>query len=147
MMTTMDSNRWENEVLGEHAQYPGHPLILACMVMDRYPNLETALRREQGREFSNALSDNFILGAGCAVHAALATLRQAMGHGLEAAYAHANQYWLAWEQQNPKNALGAAHGREQAERIRSRFEVQLNSWGKPEDPGSPYRIQVSALAA
>ena len=146
-MPTMDSYRWENEVLGEHAEYPGHPLILASMVMDRYPNLEAALRREQGREFSNALSDNFIPGAGCAVHSALDTLRQAMDHGLEAAYAQANQYWLAWEQQHPNNALGAAHGREQAERIKSRFEVQLNSWGKPEDPGSPYRIQVQALAA
>ena len=47
-MPTMDSYRWENEVLGEHTQYPGHPLILACMVMDRYPNLEAALEGRPG---------------------------------------------------------------------------------------------------
>lgn len=145
-MPTIDSYRWENEVLGEHAEYPGHPLILACMVMDRYPNIETALCREQGREFGNALSDNFIPGAGCAVHAALDTLRHAMDVGLEAAYAHADRYWLGWEQQNPKNVPGAAHGRDQAERIKGKFEAQLRSWGSPKDAGSPYRIQAQTLA-
>lgn len=146
-MPTMDSYRWEQDVLGEHGEYPGHPVILACMVMDRYPDLDAAVRREAGREFGNALSDNFIPGAGCAVHAALDTLRYAQEHGLEAAYAHAERYWTGWEQQHQNNAPRAAHGREQCERIKARFESQLKIWGTSEDPGSPFRIQALPVAA
>lgn len=146
-MPTMDSYRWEQEVLGEHAEYPGHPIILACMLMDRYPDLNTAVRREPGREFGNALSDNFIPGAGCAVHAALDTLRHAQEHGLEAAYAHAERYWLGWERQHPDNVPRAAHGREQCERIKTRFEDRQKTWGTSKDPGSLYRVQTFPVAA
>lgn len=146
-MPTMDSYRWEQEVLGEHAEYPGHPVILACMVMDRYPDLDAAVRREPGQEFGNALSDNFIPGSGCAVHAALDTLRYAKEIGLEAAYAHAERYWQGWELQHPSNVTRAAHGREQCERIKARFEGRLNAWGTSEDPGSPYYVQTLPVAA
>lgn len=146
-MPTMDSYRWEQEVLGEHAEYPGHPVVLACMVMDRYPSLEVAVRREPGRDFGNALGDNFIPGAGCAVHAALDTLRLAQTAGLEAAYAHAERYWDGWARQQPNNAPRAAHGREQAERLKGSFEERLSTWGTPADPGSPYRVQALPVAA
>jgi hypothetical protein len=141
-MPTMDSYRWEQEVLGEHAEYPGHPIILACMVMDRYPDLDAAERRDPGQNFSNALSDRFIPGAGCAVNAALSTLRHALAHGLEAAYADAERYWQGLEVQHPNNVPRAAHGREQATRAKGRFEERLKSWGTPSDPGSPHRIQA-----
>jgi hypothetical protein len=142
-MPTADSCRWEQEVLGEPVQYPGHPVVLACMVMDRYPNLESATRLEPGRQFGNALSDNFIPGAGCAVRAALDTLRYAQTGDLGAAYAHATRYWNGWEAQDPANASGARKGREQHERIKARFEKQLETWGGRADPLSPYRVQLT----
>lgn len=146
-MPTMDSYRWERETLGECAEYPGHPVILACMVMDRYQNLGVAVRREPGQDFGNALSDSFIPGAGCAVHAALDTLCHAQERGLEAAYAAAERYWQGWERQHPNNVTRAAHGREQCERIKARFEGRLKTWGTPEDPGSPYRVKTLPVAA
>ncbi len=146
-MSTMDSYRWGQEVLGDSVEYPGHPVILACMVMDRYPNLASACAREPGQEFYNALRDGFIPGAGCAVHAALDTLRHAHDRGLEAAYAHAERYWLGWEQQHPNNVPRAAHGREQCERIKAHFESRLKTWDTSEDTGSPYRVQTLPVAA
>lgn len=146
-MPTTDGYRWEREALGEHAEYPGHPVILACMVMDRYPDLAAACTREPGQDFYNALRDSFIPGAGCAVHAALDTLRHAQAHGLVAAYTHAERYWQGWEQQHANNVPRAAHGRVQAERLKGRFEEHLTTWGTPSDPGSPYRAQSLPLAA
>lgn len=138
-MTTMDSYAWHKEHLGESGVYPGHPIIGACLVMDRYPDLASALARRPGSDFGNALSDGFIPGAGCAVHAALDTLRFAQTQGLDAAYAHAARYWDGWEAQNEKNKASAEKGRLQAERIKPYFEARLKVWGGPEDAGSPYR--------
>lgn len=147
-MPTIDSYRWAQEALGENGEYPGHPIVLACMVMDRYPDILAAMRREPGRDFGNALRDSFIPGAGCAVHAALESLRQGREHGPAAAYAHAERYWQGWEEQRTDNASSAARGREQCERIKARFEAQLKTWGTSDDPGSPYRIQMApGLAA
>lgn len=139
-MATPDSLHWEKEHLGEHGVYPGHPIIGACMVMDRYPNLGTARERRPNSDSGNALSDSFIPGAGCAVHAALDTLHFAQTQGLEPAYAHAARYWDGWERQNEKNKASAEQGRRQAERIKPYFEARLKVWGGPDDAGSPYRV-------
>ena len=146
-MSNMDTRTWEQELLNEAVEYPGHPVVLACMVMDRYPDLETAMRREPGREFANALRDSFIPGAGCAVHAALDTLRYALTIGLDAAYAHADRYWASWERQDSANAARAASGRKQGERLKNRFECLLNTWGTENDPGSPFRTRPFSQSA
>lgn len=140
-MSNMDTYRWEKQELGEPGEYPGHPVVLACMVMDRYQDLATACICEPGHDYYNALRDSFIPGTGCAVRAALDTLRFAQESGLDTAYAHAERYWLGWEQQHPSNVPRATHGREQAAHIKGRFEKHLVLWGTPADPGSPYRIQ------
>lgn len=139
-MSNSNTYEWEKNVLGEHGEYPGHPVVLACMIMDRYQDLCTASTREPGQDDNNALRDSFIPGTGCAVYAALHTLCLAKDQGLEAGYAHAERYWAGWEQQNPNNVAGAAHGREQAKRIKVRFEERLRVWGTSHDPGSPYRV-------
>lgn len=133
----MDRYCWEEEVLGERVTYPGHPVVLACMVMHRYPDLETALRREPGKNFSSALADDFIPGSGCAVHAALDTLLSAQTSGLGAAYAHAERYWDGWERQHANNVKDAARGREQAARVKARFEAQVKVWGSQEEAAEP----------
>lgn len=146
-MSNRKTYNWEQNLLGEAIEYPGHPVVLACLVMARYPNLETAMRREPGREFLNALRDIFIPGAGCAVHAALDTLRYARETGLDSAYAHADRYWDGWERQHPTNASRAVSGRKQAERLKDRFESLLKTGGTEKDPGSPFRIPLSSEAA
>lgn len=136
----MQTDKWEQDELGESGEYPGHPVILACMVMDRYPNLESARTVDPGESSNRALRDNFIPGSGCAVNAALNTLERATTEGLESAYKGSEDYWTGWELQSPKNAERAAHGRAQAEKMKAGFESRLKTWGSDKDPGSAYRV-------
>lgn len=141
-MPTLNSFKWASAVLGEHIQYPGHPLVLACMVMDRYPSLDAACTVDPGMTFNRALGDSFIPGAGCAVHAALDTLRFAQKQGLAAACEHAERYWQGWEAQSVQNAEGAAIGRRQAEKLKALFDAKFQAWGTADEAASPYRAQL-----
>lgn len=62
----MSCYRWQQEALGEHAKYRKHPVILACVEMDRHPDLDVAMRCKPRMNVGIALSDNFIFGAGYA---------------------------------------------------------------------------------
>lgn len=143
-MANQATYTWLMAVLGEGEQYPGHPLVVASMIMDRYPNLEAALERPEGTDYGNALSDSFIPGAGCAVYAALDTLRVGQAEGAEAAAEVAQRYWDSWERQSPRNAGPADRGRRQAVRIWPRFVQLLPQWGTPDYPVSAYRVVAPA---
>lgn len=148
-MSTMQTHDWEQAALTEHAVYPGHPLITATMIMDRYESLAHAEFRPEGMDYGNALADNFIPGAGCAVHSALRVLQVAQGPGgVEAAKALAADYWDGWECQSEKNKPEAAHGRLQAERILPHFVARLEAWKAGRPLPSEYRLsQPEAVPA
>lgn len=133
-MSTMQTHEWAQAFFSENVIYPGHPLVTATMIMDRYENLAHAEQRFENQQFLNALSDSFIPGAGCAVHRALDVLRLVQGSGgVEAAKALAADYWDGWERQHANNKGPAAKGRMQAEQILPHFLARLEGWitGKP----------------
>ncbi|HCT05874.1 MAG TPA: hypothetical protein DIW86_10975 [Pseudomonas sp.] len=138
-MSTADTYRWADSVLGEHIQFPGHPLVLACMIMDRYPDLASATEVSAGADFSNAQRDSFLPGTGCAITSALATLRLAAERDAGAASAHADRYWDGWEKQSSSNQERAERGRQQAARIHPVFLAKVQAWGTAADQSSSYR--------
>lgn len=143
-MPSTDTYAWAEAMLGEHIQYPGHPLVLACMIMDRYPDFALATEISAGAEFSNAQRDSFLPGTGCAVTAALTTLRLAAEKGESAAIAHAAWYWDGWERQSTANGEKASRGRAQAAKVRPAFLARLKVWGSDQDHGSVYRTACQA---
>lgn len=109
--------------LGSSApRYPGHPVVLACMVMDRYASLAHATQA------SNALRDGFIPGAGCAVGAALGFLQLWERGGPQHALSHGAAYWDNWEAQHVNNKEGAALGRAQAEKLLPYLQENVEAW-------------------
>ena len=88
----VEREAWMQRHLGELVVYPGHPLVLACMVMDRYPSLAVASHHDADHPTYAALSDSFIPGSGCAVYAALDFLHYAQTIGLAQAYTHGERY-------------------------------------------------------
>lgn len=143
-MSTSRTFEWEKESLGAHIQYPGHPLVLATMIMDRYPSLDIATSRPPGDDFVRALSDSFIPGSGCAVHAALGFLTMSMDGRLETAKEQADRYWSGWEQQSPANREKGWVGREQARTIEPAFLERLAAWRCGHPLASRYRVTDEA---
>lgn len=113
----------------EGVVYPGHPVPIALLIMDKYPDLETARMRPEGSQFQNALSDNDIPGAGGNVHAALDVLECARVKGGQAAFEHGTNYWVrcASGENYGKNQ---AAGLEQAESIKDEFLSRVEAWVK-----------------
>jgi hypothetical protein len=139
-MPTNQSFEWELSVLGGHSAYPGHPIVLGCMIMDRYQNLEHANRVEEGEQFPNASADSFIPGAGCAVSTALAVLKLAENEGVGPAYDLAARYWDGYDKQSTKNAGDVAMGLAQFAAIKPRFEEHLAKWGTAHAAPSEFRL-------
>lgn len=139
-MSDSNTYKWEKEVLGTHVVYPGHPIVLACMIMDRYLNLDKATEMREDEQFQAALSDSFIPGAGCAVYSALNTLDSALKDGAESAYVRANAYWDGFGKQDARNAASAKEGLAQFEQIKARFEHRVALWGTDKMPPSNYLV-------
>ena len=73
--------------------YPGHPLVLAVLIMRIFPNLQAAGSRSESG-YPAALVDSDIPGAGCHVYAALRIL-QTRGDGVtpQRMIEQASEYW------------------------------------------------------
>lgn len=139
-MPTLETYQWEKAVLGERIQYPGHPLVIAAMIMDRYSSFEAAGFRKPGADFYNAISDSFIPGSGCAVSAAMEVLKRSLHGQVDLAKQEADRYWNHWEQQSASNRQRAEVGREQARRIEPLFMERLAAWQSGQPGNSPYRL-------
>ena len=137
----MQGYEWELEWLGEPGCYPGHPLVVATMVMDRYQSLEHAKQRREGKSYCNALSDGFVSGAGCAVSSALDVLEFALRGELDRALAHAQRYWEGWEAQSTANPEKGKKGRAQADMIKPAFMQRLEAWKSGNLVESKYRLK------
>jgi hypothetical protein len=117
----------------EGVVYPGHPVCIALLIMDKYPDFETARMRPEGSQFQNALSDIDIPGAGGNVHAALDVLERARAQGAPAAFEHGTEYWVrcASGENFGKNQ---AAGLEQAEGIKDDFLSRVDAWVAVPEP-------------
>ncbi len=121
---------WEQEHLAEPVRYPGHPVVLACMVMDRYESFEDAFAAVAQGGVPAALKDPFIPGSGCAVYAALDLLAEARGGRFEYALNHAQAYWHTFESSDASKEASAA-GRAQASKMLPYFESRVKAWADP----------------
>lgn len=139
-MSNQHTYLWEQEHLGAPAAYPTHPLVMACMVVDRYPSLAAACQVDPKSQFTNASRDDFLPGSGDAVHCGLDILRLLQQGQAELAWQHAERYWDVVEQNFPNRPEENPLGREQGERIRERLLKRMAVWETPQDPGSPYRV-------
>ena len=118
--------RYDLELLGESIVYPGHPLVIAFLIVSRYPNLESALKK--GKESSSALENSYIPGAGGNVYIALDFLRQCFQIGFPRAYERACGSWANCDNQKVLDPERHRLGVEQADRILTRLIQALATW-------------------
>lgn len=138
-----DRENWCTSHLGTKVPvFPGHPVVLAAMVIDRYATLNDA------KAHMGAIRDGFIPGSGCAVWAALDFLDKFHSAGPSAAYKGAEQYWKNWESQQDTNKTAAHLGRLEADKIQPYLEAVLPAWFAGTREPTPYSIESpSQLAA
>jgi hypothetical protein len=140
--TSQQAHEWAEQIFGQQPDYPGHPILLSVLIMDRYQSIAHARQRAAGATYSNVASDGFIPGAGDAVCSALDVLEIALEADADAAlkaFAEAERYWAAWERQHGVNAQRAAAGRDLAERAKALFLDRLTAWKSGELLPCPYR--------
>jgi len=138
------SQAWALELFGESPIYPGHPVLVGILIMDRYASYAHATAVAPDSPYANALRDGFIPGAGCAVHAALDCLKRALpgtADSRTAALAEAERYWENWEHQSARNGPSAAIGRRQAEHAHERYFERVEAWRTGKLPLCPYRLE------
>lgn len=117
----------ERQVCGAGGvHHPGHPVLIALLIMTKYPNLNAARQREEGTGCTAVLADGDIAGAGEQVNAALDILADVRRDGPEAAFARASGQWLA--RTSRRFSDRQAPGQIQAERFKRRFLELAADW-------------------
>lgn len=117
---------------GAPAIYPGHPLTLAWFIVNVYPSLAAATQKSARSEYSEALTNASIPGAGGNVHAALDFLRRVIAEqtSIEDAIDLANTVWARCDGQSGDARLVERfrRGQEQAACIVDKLRQKLKSW-------------------
>ena len=126
-MGTMASYRLERDLLGGHAIYPGHPVVLALLVTHIFPSLAAAATpTEHG--WSAALGSNEITGAGDMVSSAMRLL-----HGV-ASRTTTIEEAIAWSNKQWRESAAGGHpdrverGQEQVDRAMPLLQSRLETW-------------------
>lgn len=122
----------------EHSVYPGHPVTVGLLIMERYNTIDEALHPTI-HGWPEAVGDGAIPGAGSEVHAAVHLLRSiALGERTpEEAVAYARKTWHAGG--HVDNVVPA---QEQADRFTIAYLTKAASWFAPagivpEQAGAP----------
>jgi hypothetical protein len=103
----------EYEILGrEHSVYPGHPVTVAYIITQLYVSFEDATEVQEGHQYSNALGDNDVPGAGGNVSAALSFLHYLKTGILswEDAIKYADESWATCDGQKEGSSWGHREG-------------------------------------
>lgn len=119
------------KVLRQEYAYPGHPLVLACFIMDCFADFASASERQMTQAnpdgFSAASRDTRIPGAGCHVGAALDVLRiGSKGGSADEMVKFATEYWDRGLAGGHVNNVSA--GQKQAKDIEPHFRRMAASW-------------------
>jgi hypothetical protein len=116
----------EKRLLGGHSVYPGHPITVALMITEMFPDLESADRPTE-HVFPAALGSQDIPGAGGNVYAALELLRSLKrGKDFEKGMADAEKQWLSQVEGYRDDRV--AEGSRQAEVARGILEGRIQAW-------------------
>lgn len=106
--------------------YPGHPLVLATIIMEIYGSFDEA-NAPTGHGWCEALADHRIPGAGDHVGAAVRTLAiGAKGGTADEMIAYANRYWS--EGNAGGHLKNVVAGQQQAEAFVARFRDLAGVW-------------------
>lgn len=111
---------------GDWPVYPGHPLVLATVVMEVFPSFEAANRQTE-HGWCEALADSRIPGASCHVYAAMRLLKLgADGRSADDMIEFARDYW-------DRGSAGGHHknveaGQVQAKATAHRFRELAKAW-------------------
>lgn len=106
--------------------HPGHPVIIAVLIMTKYPSLAAASQREDGAGCAVVLADGDIPGAGEQVNVALDILASLRREGPEAAFVRATRQWQVRTSRRFKDRQ--LPGQTQAERFKRRFCELAADW-------------------
>ncbi|WP_321907935.1 hypothetical protein [Burkholderia cepacia] len=121
-----DCYRWQMAFLEEGSVYPGHPLVLATIVMFAFDNFEAA-DEDTEHGWCRALADCRIPGAGDHVGAAMRVLRHGRaGWDADAMVAEAHRHWD--QGQAGGHDKNVAPGRAQAVKIETVFRTKVATW-------------------
>ncbi len=129
----LDTYRWQMEHLGEGVAYPGHPLVLATIIMctfETFPKADEPTRHG----WCQALADGRVPGAGDHVVGAMRVLR--IGHEggtVDAMVSEAQRYWD--DGQAGGHVKNIDSGRAQAEKIEAAFRSRASEWFAPSGIG------------
>jgi len=123
---TQDSIQQVEAIARKGFVYPGHPLVVATLIMTAFDNFAQANKTTE-HGWAAALSDPRIPGAGDHVGAALQTLRVGAGGGsIDAMVDHANNYWTRGQAGGHEKEVPA--GLEQAKLIDPLFREIAATW-------------------
>lgn len=116
----------EMNELGEAAVYPGHPVVVAYLIMKKFDTFEDASGKSPNCEYKNALVDNEIPGGG-EVHMALDLVKHITeGEDINDLFDEFSERW--------ERGMAGGHtervkpGQEQAERIKGKFIQFAGEW-------------------
>jgi len=124
--TTQHGHTIAMNLTGRGVVYPGHPLVVATIIMELYGSFDEAnAPTEHG--WCEALSDSLIPGAGDHVGAAMRTLAiGAKGGTADEMIAYANWYWSDGNAGDYLKNVDA--GLQQAEAFVARFRELAVTW-------------------
>lgn len=116
-------------ILGEHAVYPGHALVVAYVIMHVFPDVDSALE-DTKHGWSAAVGNGTVPGAGDGAYAGAAVIEMLrQGHTPEEA--------AEWAQEEWRRRVGPGSGNhermfqpgvEQAERFIDKFVSKARTW-------------------
>ena len=113
---------------GQFVQYPGHPTVLAALIVMKFPSFGEASVRLPGATYPRALGDEDIPGAGSSVYAALGILEMIGKVGIDDALIHAEDYWTELCAGDKKFPGEVELGREQAVKAADYLRSAFPNW-------------------
>ncbi len=108
--------------------YPGHAVAVALQIMNAFPNLDAANKRDDD-EFPAALNHPEVTGAATEVFSALQLLTWARDYGVspEQFIQRANETWTA-SRMKGDHADALEPGQQQADDLRDAFIAKYSQW-------------------
>lgn len=114
------------DLSGSDFVYPGHPLVVATVIMKTYPDFQSA-NKPTGLGFGEAVGDNNVPGAGCHVGAAMRVLQLGSeGCSVDEIVRWAREYWEEGQAGGHTKYVGS--GVAQARAIEPHFRELAAQW-------------------
>jgi hypothetical protein len=130
----MHGNSLIQQLTGEYPVHPGHPLVIAAVIMSVYPSLEAALEKTEGGSYA-VHADGRVPGCGAEVDGAISMLRLGSdGASAEGMIEYANSFWVVGKAGGNEKYVDA--GVAQAQKIEPYFREQAAEWFKITEPTS-----------